>query len=241
MKCYHHPSRDAVAQCKGFDECYKGICRECYDAWKVNVGPWANQPLCFECCEIMIKLNAQEVLEIGEWTEKARKRILIGSIIGGVIGGLFGIGGGFAGFLFGAWVGSGVLGMIIRNGLGYIFSGGWWPLIISALIGPFFCLKDIIADRKVLEQARAFAASEMETLQLMRDYFQYSIAMEKYGSNDSFESLTSQGGELFNNSYARSVKERGEQAAQAHMHNSVVQIAANGEIIRNSSGRRRAS
>jgi len=44
--------------------------------------------------------------------------------------------------------------------------------------------------------------------------------------------LANQGGELFDNSYAQTVLAKGEKAAQTELRNGVVQISANGEIIR---------
>jgi len=235
MKCYHHPSRDAIAECKGFDSCGKGICKECYDDWKVNVGPWANQPLCYDCATLMVEFNAKDVLETGERVERMRKNSIIGMIIGGLIGLPFGG--------IGAWPGAGVGGTLGSLGIGYFFSKdengerGFGPLIFAALAGPIFCIYYIIKDRNFLTQAQELVESEKESLRLMRDYFQYTLAMEKAGESDSFESLTSQGGELFDNSYARTVKEKGEKVAQEQLRESVVQIAANGEILRSNAPR----
>jgi hypothetical protein len=182
-------------------------------------------------------------MEEGVNAAEAKKRSIIGLIVGAIIGAIVGVG-------IGAWPGAGIGGTLGRCGFKYFFAKdengerGFGPLIGAALLGPIFVIYYTIKERNYLTMAQEIAEQDKQSLRLMEDYFQYTLAMEKTGDNNSFESLTSQGGELFNNSYARSVKERGEQAAQTQLRESVVQIAANGEIIRNAPrapGSRRAS
>jgi hypothetical protein len=251
MKCYHHTSRDAVAKCAG-PSCGKHICKDCYDSWKVDVGPWAGDPLCYDCATSMVAFNAQVVLESGERCEKIRKNSIIGMIVGGIIGMFLGgaiIGGStgdpFGGAVFGGWVVAGIAGTIGSLGIKFIFFSrdekgelDIIPFLFSAIAGPIFCIYWIIKDKDYLAKCQVIAESDKESLRLMEDYFQYTLAMEKADINQNFETLTAQGGELFNNSYAQNVKTKGEKAAQAQLREEVVRIAANGEIIRNPPRRR---
>ena len=190
-------------------------------------------------------------MEVNKFNESMKKEwiyIAVLSVIGMLIGPSITInamGGGFGPFMLGIWAGLGVGGNIwvtiqytLKSGFRFgavigLFVAG---AIVTAGIftGPIIPGVRIMKKRKEVEEFERIVDEEIEALQLMEDYFRYTLAMEKGGYSKDFATLTAEGGELFNNSYARSVKEKGEAAAQAHLRESVVQIAANGEIIRKS-------
>ena len=90
-----------------------------------------------------------------------------------------------------------------------------------------------------INQCDRIIENDSNALREMRDYFAYTQIMEERRGKINLESLISQGGELFDNSYARAVASGGEAAAQAELRQSVVTISANGEIIRSFAGARR--
>jgi len=65
-KCYHHPSQDAVATCRG---CGKGICRDCYDVYGVTSGEYAGKALCYDCTS---QLVAENVDNVGVFRKKVK-------------------------------------------------------------------------------------------------------------------------------------------------------------------------
>jgi hypothetical protein len=83
-----------------------------------------------------------------------------------------------------------------------------------------------------MKQSEGIIASEAETLRMMSDYFDYTQAIEMQMENIDIAKLTAYGGALSDNAYARAVLDKGEIVAQKELRNSVIQIAANGEIIR---------
>jgi len=156
---------------------------------------------------------------------------------------------------FGALIGlsNGPIGAIIGFGLGgsidvmgraiWLFikgsmqaasgnASGLVAALILACKAPYITAKKIASISWQMKKAQEILASDSEALAAMRDYYAYTLAMEKADDTKDFDTLTAEGGELFGNSYARNVKANGEKAAQAELRKSVVQIAANGEIIR---------
>ena len=238
MKCYHHPSQDAVAKCEG-PSCGKHLCRDCYDTWKVDAGPWAGDPLCYDCATAMVAFNAKDVASF----RGKVKREWIFIAIGTFIGLMFGAG---SGEPMGWWMGLGIganLGLIAKALFRAAFKDAegesiWVAIffgVLGAFLGPIIPAYRILKRVRQTKQLDEIVASEVESLRLMEDYFQYTLAMENADAGKGFESLTAEGGELFNNTYAKNVKAKGEKAAQAQLRQSVVQIAANGEIIRKAS------
>jgi len=118
-----------------------------------------------------------------------------------------------------AWNGAGL-------GLGVI-------AMFHTIIAPFRTVIKIVTRVHQIKQANQIVANDSQALQEMRDYFAYTQVMEKQAASVDLAKLVDQGGELFENTYARAVLDKGEQTAQTELRNSVVQIAANGEIIRN--------
>jgi hypothetical protein len=153
-----------------------------------------------------------------------RERVLM--IIGMVVGAGVGAAGGPLGMLLGAAIG-GSLWTIVKLGDEY----GAIVAVPALIVSPIITIVRFVKRAKQIRQCNEIIADEMRTIQEMRDYFEYTQAMEQSASID-LAKLAKQGGKLFDNSYASAVLSKGEQAAQAQLRQSVVQIAANGEIIR---------
>jgi len=230
MKCYHHPSKDAVAQCRA---CGKSICKDCFDDYGVSTGEYADQALCYDCTAALVTENVNEISKFR--SKVKRERIL--SLIGGVIGGIIGFPvlssdmyGSFFWFLiiiglFGSL--SMLKGLISAVGAG----SGFW-LVVYLLGAPFIMVRNHIRRFNQIKQCSEIIASDEHALQEMRDYFAYTQEMEKQATNVDLAKLANEGGSLFNNTYAKAVLEKGKETAKAELRQSVVTISANGEIIR---------
>lgn len=56
--CYHHPDEPAAGQCA---RCGKYICRDCVEAYTVTDGEYANQCLCYDCCQELVADNVAQL------------------------------------------------------------------------------------------------------------------------------------------------------------------------------------
>jgi len=224
-RCRHHPSQDAVSQCRG---CGAFICSDCTEMYGVTSGDYAGQSLCYDCTVQLISTNASIV-------ELMKKKFMIEGIAVGVLS-VIGL---VLGLQFGDvwwWILMGLGGnlwLIIKDATlgGLSAMGGVW-FIASIFTGPIIPIVRIVSKYTKMQQCEQIVAGERETLRQMADYFAYTQAMEKTDDDKGFDALTAEGGELFSNTYAQSVKTKGEKEAQTQLRNSVVQISANGEIIR---------
>jgi len=226
MVCYHHPSKQAVATCSVDG---KGICKDCYDSYGAGMG--AGKALCFDCTEEMMKENAREILWLQKQVKKERIWMIVGAITVGLALGIgmsgdMGIAGFFLGLFVGGFVG-GSLGTIVN---GFSEHG---PVIgmIMIIISPVMTLVRFFKRGKQIKRCNKILASDARAIQEMRDYFEYTLTMERSAGVD-LATLANKGGELFNNTYAQSVLKNGEKNAQEGLRQSVVTISANGEIIR---------
>ena len=242
-KCSHHALQDAVAQC---EVCNKPICSDCRDMYGVDYGPFAGEILCYSCTIGLIALNAKEADKFRKKTKLKWIMIAVGSILGLIVGAL---NNDPNSFFLGWWLGIGIggnLGLTLsemaksyKNESGDFSDkmsalGGvaiLW-LLVGLITGPIVPLVRVFQNVKQMKQCEKIVASEEETLRMLEDYFVYTQTIEKQKTVD-LGKLTAQGGSLANNTYARAVLDTGEAAAQTKLRNSVVQIAANGEIIRN--------
>ena len=239
-KCYHHPSQDAVATCRG---CGKGICRDCYDVYGVTSGEYAGKALCYDCTSQLVAENVINIDAFRERVKSERKWMIIGAIIGLVIGGCIGISMGhpvnslFCGS-FGIFVGAS-LATIVKMILGVLFGHDKSDSVTSALfiaiclivVSPIITIYRLVKRIIQIKRCDKIIASDSHTLQEMRDYFAYTQAMENNKGVD-LAKLIEQGSELSDNTYAQAVLNKGEQAAQAELRQSVVTISKNGEIIK---------
>ena len=255
-KCYHHPSKDAVGQCRA---CGKSICKDCYDDYGVSIGEYAGQALCYDCTAELVAENVTEIGIFREIVKKERTGIIIGAVIAGSIfffAGLSGITGGdfsvietilgfFMALIIGVLLGVGIGGSFITIAkfiwkfpmdglLKFIILMTSLPvtLIGAGTIGTIVTVVRFIKRINQIKQCDEIIASDERALQEMRDYFAYTQVMEKKAASIDLAKLADQGGELFNNTYAQSVMKNGEKAAQEGLRKNVTQFAANGEIIR---------
>lgn len=204
--CAHHPSQEAVAQC---ESCYKPICQECYDVFRIDKGIHAGGCVCYDCATELITSNTANINRFREQVKKERTKLTLGMVVAGIVAVMIGVG--------------------TESPAGFITV----MLIYLAIYGIRFASR-----ANQIRQCDEIIASDANALREMREYFAYTQIMEEQRGRASFENLVSQGGALFNNSYARTVASSGEAAAQAGLRQSVVTISANGEIIRSFAGAR---
>ena len=220
--CYHHPSQKSVAHCR---ECGKGLCKDCYDSYGAGMG--AGKALCFNCTEELVKQNSAEVEWLKNQVKKERAWMIVGAVIGAIIiGPILAAELGAIGWFFGVFIGM---------SLGTIFNGfmeyGWLVGGVMILISPIMSIVRFVKRINQIKQADEILESDARILQEMRDYFAYTLTMEKNAGFD-LATLASQGSVLYGNTYANAVMSKGESTAQAELRQGAVQIAANGEIIR---------
>ena len=264
MACFHHPSGDAVARCA---KCKNNICSDCRDKYGVTSGEYEGYALCYDCTCGLIAENVQYFEHFKQRVDRSRKTMIVLACVGGFIGLASGIGAGdagaaFAGLLFGGAIGASFgtimsdiwLSLCVAFGMakdsGGLFSEdgmssfGWGLLfglirtIGMCIASPVIAIYQYVKRLKQMKEAEEIMANDSHALREIRDYFAYTQTMER-NIGVSLSSLAEQGGELFDNTYAQSILKNGEQAAQAELRQSVVQISANGEILRSFSDKPR--
>jgi len=248
MRCYHHSSKQAVASCS---ECGKGICKDCYDSYGAGMG--AGKALCFDCTEALVQENSAEIAAFRKILKFEWIAIAIGSVIG-LIAAISiaymhsseNMGGRVDmrdpdflmmflsnAFMFG-WIGLGFgssIGRFIKSLFTVGLVGAFFWFFVSGMCGPIMPLVRILKRRRQIKKCEKILANDAQVLQEMRDYFAYTQAMEE-NAGVNLATLANKGGALFGNKYASAVMSKGEKAAQEELRQGVVQIAANGEIIR---------
>jgi len=192
----------------------------------VTSGDYAGQSLCYECTAQLVASNVAEVAAHKKRTQF--ELILMG--VGAVIGFIVMIGSGFGAGLMGALFGAGA-GMILKA-IKLLFNDAHGLALIYFIGAPVVAIINLIKRLNQLKQTSEIIESDSRVLAELHDYFAYTQAMEKADDTKGFDALTAEGGELFDNRYAVRVKNAGENAAQADLRRGIVQIAANGEIIR---------
>jgi len=189
---------------------------------------------------------------------------ILGAISGLAIG--YGVGYGdpgtiIAGFIFGIALGASIgtilsdIWLSIKVAFGMakndgglksdrgISSFGWGLLfgLIRAVamiaVSPIIAIYQYVKRTRQIKDANKIMESDSQALLEMKDYFEYTLAVER-SKGASLASLTKHGGELYNNTYANAVLSKGEVVAQRELRQSVIQIAKNGEILRSITGRR---
>ena len=229
--CYHHPDEPAAGQCA---RCGKYICKDCVEAYTVTDGDYANQSLCYDCCQELVSENVETL-------KKQKNKItvlLVITIIGMIIGFAEGVGGGiiaaiFCMLWFGSfwtWLKSSVIGWW-NNPAGRSFAGFIGACIGGLIIAPYNTIKKIIECITYLKETSNFIEEDSAALVQMKEYMEYTQVMSRNKGVD-LETLMGQGSELYNNSYAQMVSTQGEAAADAMLRQCTTRIAENGEIIR---------
>ena len=155
----------------------------------------------------------------------------IGSAVGAVIGfPLLSEPG--AGIWFFVLIGLGAGISMLGNAIRAFFDGDYGMMFVYLLGAPIMAIRNLIRRLSQLKQAYEIIESDSKVLAEMNDYFAYTQAIEKVYEAKEFKTLTVKGGELYNKSYVQKLKTKSEKVAQAELRRGVVQIAANGEIIR---------
>jgi len=95
----------------------------------------------------------------------------------------------------------------------------------------YYCIKNTIDYIRYLKRTEGFIESDTAALEQMREYMEYTRIRNQNKGVD-LETLMEQGSELYNNSFAQMVRDRGEAAATEEIARAATRIAANGEIIR---------
>lgn len=240
--CFHHTNERAVAQCV---RCGKFICKDCAEAYTVVSGEYANQSLCFDCCEELVSEN---VAELTRNKHKVLAQFIL-QIIGMVIGFVYGMSqnAGFGASLIFACIGGVFLSALKAFGaltwecIKIAFQGrfGWLTIlsiIFNIIVIVFKCiwitLSQTVQYTIYLIRTSGFIKSDTECLQQMRDYMEYTLVRSQNKGVD-LDSLMNEGSQLYNNSYAQAVRTNGEAAADAALRQATTQINERGEIIRN--------
>lgn len=227
--CYHHKDEPAAAQCA---RCGKYICRDCAEAYTVGIGEYANQCLCYDCCQAIVREN---VSTLQNQKSKITTTFVL-TIIGMVFGFSIGIQGGFGLALIAAlWCGS--IWVVLKSAFGgfsatgFSFAGLIGGLIAGLFIGPIKTIIKIVQCIKYMKRTATFIEEDTAALHQMKDYMEYTQVMSRNRGVD-LETLLGQGSELYNNTYAQLVNTKGEAAADAMLRQCTTTIAENGEIIR---------
>jgi len=255
--CYYHPSQDTATRCA---KCRKRICRNCIEDYGVSIGEYAGDALCYDCTTELVAKNVTFIDMFRKDVHKERQWMIAGGVLGAILLSFIAIGNGADGagailaLFFGAAIG-GSVGTIITSmfAVGDIGEGiarnifganqdnagatgcvfGLIALAFMCMVAPIVTIYRFSKRSNQINQFDEIISSDALALRQMRDYFAYTLAMEQSaGRGVDLALLASQDGELFDNSYAKSVLANGEQAARAQLRSSVVRIAENGEIIR---------
>ncbi len=252
--CFHHPNEPAAARCA---RCGKYVCRDCAEAYTVIDGEYANQSLCFDCCEQIVTENVSELTRNKNKVKGQFILQIIGMVIGFILGMSAGvesgdIGGGFVTGLIFACIGGVFLSAVkayfslMWEALKIALSGNFgiitiisllFHLVILVIKCIWVTLSQTIRYIIYLRRTSGFIESDTQALQQMRDYMEYTLVRSNNKGVD-LETLMNEGSELYNNSYAQAVRANGEEAADAALRQATTQINERGEIIRNFPGNR---
>lgn len=247
--CHYHGDSDAVTRCA---RCGKNICQDCADTFKVVNHELAGQSLCYDCCKEIVGENVKTL-------KRNRIKILIQFIttIVGVIMGIFmgpalaeGFGmpeGGAIMSLIGALVfgsllqyGKFVVKMFLKMMKGQRGDNFAISLVMAIFIAPIFgiipaaiwTIKKLFTYTIYLIRTSRFISSDSAALARMEEYMQYTLARSA-NANMSLDDMLAAGGALEGNSFAQLVFNKGEDAANGSIRDSVNLFNEHGEIIRN--------
>lgn len=230
--CYHHPDEPAAAQCV---RCSKYICKDCAEAYGVISGQYAGKCLCYDCCQEIVSENVELL--------KKQKTSITVTFVLTIIGMLVGLvmfaesGSAIATIIGMLWMGS--FWTWLKSSI-----SGWWhapggPSIAgfigsclgAALVAPFITAKKIFNCITYLKSTSTAIEEDSRALAQMRDYMEYTLVCSQNRGVD-LSSLMDEGSALYNNTYAQTVRDQGEEVADAMLRQATTTIAENGEIIR---------
>ena len=245
VACKNHPNRPAVAQCA---RCGQNICKDCAETCSVGSGEYAGKHLCFDCCKALFDEDKKEL-------RKNRNIVMfqyILTIIGVVIGAIIGADGGAVTVIICAAIGGSLLVALkpIFSSLIDIFSGlfeaasggsiltGIIKFIAGAIKFLFVALQCLVRTviklvkyTNYLIKANKAINSDKQAIRELQDFMVYMDVRARKPKED-IAKLMQEGGELFNNSYAKLLVEKGEEVADQMLRVATTRIAENGEIIR---------
>lgn len=246
--CYYHPEERVVGHCA---RCGKNLCHYCCDSFGVGAGEFAGKALCYDCTKKLVSDNVEELTKNLNTIKFQFTLSIVGIVIGFLIGFSEGASGGFgsalgAGLVFGC-VGGVFLSALkvfladIWEAIKMCFSGsdGWMSAILYLIIRVFIIAAQCIFQTIVntikyityIKRTSGIIEQDSSALQAIEDRMAYSRVMNEHCGMDLAD-LMNEGSELYNNSYARMVREQGEDKAEAFVSGCTTRIAENGEIIR---------
>ena len=238
--CGHHQDEPAVASCAG---CGRYICEDCCDSYQVKVTEYAGQALCYDCCTQIVTQNVEQL-------QADRAKIIVSlalTVVGFIIGLIVGLAEGAGPFalVFGAvgacfWMFVKNLFFMLGHSIKAGFSGhglvGGIIIFIFGMIGVIFrsiiqAVYKVITYTTHIIRTSSFIQSDTQALQQMRDYMEYTVARSNNKGVD-LQTLMASDSALYNNSFAQSVANYGEEQATANLANAMFQVNERGEIIR---------
>ena len=131
---------------------------------------------------------------------------------------------------FWTWIKSAVSGWWHAPG-GPTIEGFIGSCIGAAIAAPIMTTSKIIQCIIYLRQTSNSIKEDSEALEQMRDYMEYTRVVSQNAGVD-LNTLMGEGSELYDNSYAQTLRSQGEEVADAMLRRCTTTIAENGEIIR---------
>lgn len=244
--CYKHPEEEAYATCSS---CGRNICKECAESCSVNGGTYSGKYLCYDCCENIFKEQERKL-------KRDKNKIMFQyalTIIGVLLGACIGADGGAVNALMFAAIGGAFLTAIkpIASSLKDIIvgvielavGGNFMSAIVNMLVGVVKFLIvvvqctirtviKLVSYTRYLISANKAIQETQEALQQLADFMEY-MEVRQRTKNFDLDTLLSEGNDLHDNTYARFLKENGEEKADEMLCRATTIIAENGEIIRN--------
>ena len=231
--CYYHQDEPAVAKCV---RCGKYICKDCAEAYTVTSGEYANQCLCYDCCQALVSENVATLKKQKGKIIALFAATIIGMIIGAIVGSS---GGGAIGLTifwmlwfgsFWTWIKSSVSGWW-NNPAGRSIAGFIGACIGGLIIAPIKTIIKVVQCIVYLVKTSKFIAEDSEALTRMREYMEYTQVVSRNRGVD-IETLLRENSQLADNSVAQMARTQTEEQIEASMRSCLATINENGEIIR---------
>lgn len=245
--CYYHKDEPAVSSCA---RCGKHLCDDCHDSYQVTIGEYAGKALCYDCCQLLVQENVQELTKNKNKIKFQFIISLIGIVIGFIMGFAAGIESDFGTALVCGLIYGGIGGVFLSalkaffalawDAIKIAFSGQFgiltiisiiWQLLVITVKCFITTVSNTIYYIKYLKETSGFIESDTAALQQMKDYMEYTLIRSQNKGVD-LETLMNDESKLADNSFARMVQSQGEESAEASIRQCVASINENGEIIR---------
>lgn len=250
--CYYHRNAPAAAKCP---RCGKMLCRDCADSYGFTTGEYAGKSLCYDCT-VQIWKKDEAVLQKNYAAIRSRRILcLVGVVIGAIVGiiwgfgsfrdeptaiplviiGIAAIGGSFPTYIRG--VGS-------RLGSCFVSTGNFVASICIGILLFFFWLvvyvfvalketaSKLISYSAYMRRTANYVRENNQAMQSLQDYMEYTIARDRNQGVD-IGTLLAEDSKLADNSFAKTVQQKGEDAAEKGIRQQVAYINQFGEVVRN--------